>query len=235
MANVAIITARGGSKRIPGKNIKDFLGKPIITYSIQAAIESELFDEVMVSTDDDKIAEVALKFGAKVPFRRSELNSNDYATTAAVLKEVIEDYAREGREFQHACCVYPCAPLVNGEVLKRAYNKLVQSDLTCVIPILSFSYPIWRALKQNEAGDLSMIWPENLNTRSQDLPIAYHDAGQFYFFEINKFRETGNYMLGKVGGILLDDMEAQDIDNLSDWQLAELKYQLRTSQNSITP
>src|SRR5256885_10393887 len=146
MSAVAIITARGGSKRIPRKNIRPFLGRPIITYSIEAALRSELFDEVMVSTDDDEIAEVAVLNGAAVPFRRSAEMSNDYATTAEVLREVLGRYHENGRDFDYACCIYPTAPFVSAERLDKAYARLTQSGADSVIPVTRFSFPIWRAL-----------------------------------------------------------------------------------------
>lgn len=221
--NLAIIPARGGSKRIPKKNIKNFLGKPIIAYSIEAAIKSELFDEVMVSTDDVEIAEVAIRYGAKVPFYRSNQNSNDYSTTLDVIKEVLSNYLLKlGINFEQACCIYPTAPLIKIEHLKSGFNKLISNNYTTVFPAVQFSYPIWRGLSINKDGTSSMIWPQYVNDRSQDLQKVYHDAGQWYWF---KTKELDNsFLLGKSSFIELLETEVQDIDNLSDWKLAEYKY-----------
>lgn len=232
MGKIAIITARGGSKRIPRKNIKDFLGKPILAYSIEAAKASGLFDEVMVSTDDHEIAEIAKSYGASVPFLRSAKTADDYATTSEVLVEVLETYSAQGVEYSHACCIYACAPFVTGKILGEAYNALLAGNYTSIFPYLSFSYPIWRSLRLNDKQQLEMIWPENINARSQDLPVAYHDAGQFYFFDVARFMETKNLLIGSVGGIHLEEINAQDIDTIVDWKLAEIKYQLFHQQGA---
>lgn len=225
MSNLAIIPARGGSKRIPRKNIKDFLGKPIIAYSIEAAIKSELFDEVMVSTDDNEIAEVALKYGAKVPFLRSNKNSNDYSTTMDVIKEVINQYKiKNNADFENGCCIYPTAPLLNIDHLNNGYNKLISSDFSTVFSAVEFSYPIWRGLSINEDNSAKMIWPQHLNDRSQDLQKVYHDAGQWYWFKTKELSDS--FLSGKTTIIKLDETEVQDIDNLTDWKIAELKYKI---------
>lgn len=225
MKTIAIIPARGGSKRIPRKNIKDFLGKPIIAYSIRTALESGLFDEVMVSTDDAEIAEVATKLGANVPFLRSEAASDDFATTAAVLTEVLYNYKAIGKQFAFGCCIYPTAPLLKASALKEAYQQLQNENIDTVFPVLKYSYPIWRSLKI-EAGKVGLNWPEHLNSRSQDLPAAYHDAGQFYWFKTDRLLNTGKLFTDNSGAIELDELEVQDIDNETDWKLAELKYKL---------
>jgi len=225
MGNLAIIPARGGSKRIPRKNIKDFLGKPIIAYSIEAAIKSELFDEIMVSTDDNEIAEIALKYGAKVPFFRSSKNSDDHSSTMNVINEVLGEYIQKlNMKFEHACCIYPTAPLIKVEHLKTGFNKLISEDFTSVFTAVEFSYPIWRGLSLNEDGTSNMIWPKNLNARSQDLPKAYHDAGQWYWFKPEKLTES--FFTGKPSIFELNEIEVQDIDNLTDWKIAELKYKI---------
>ena len=226
MANIAIITARGGSKRIPRKNIKDFLGKPIIAYSIEASLQSGIFQEVMVSTDDAEIAEVAQRYGAKVPFMRSAKNSDDFATTADVLVEVLENYEKLGKQFQYACCLYPTAPFVTNEKLQKAFDLLIERQADSVIPVVAFSYPIWRSLKI-ENGKLQMNFPENLNKRSQDLPVAYHDVGQFYFFDVKKFLATKRLFSDFSVPLCISELEMQDIDNEIDWKLAELKYKLQ--------
>jgi len=222
MKNLAIIPARGGSKRIPRKNIKPFLGKPIIAYSIEAAINSKLFDEVMVSTDDVEIMKIALEYGASVPFLRSDENSDDFATTADVLIEVIKRYSEP---FEHACCIYPTAPFVNFEDLNKAYRVLIQNDFNSVYPIVRFSYPIQRSLKV-QSTKVKLVWPEYLNSRSQDLEPRYHDAGLFYWFNVEQFMNTQHIMTENSGFIEIDELHVQDIDNEIDWKLAELKHQL---------
>ncbi|WP_439883135.1 pseudaminic acid cytidylyltransferase [Pontibacter sp. MBLB2868] len=225
MKSLAIIPARGGSKRIPRKNIKDFLGKPIIAYTIEAALNSGLFEEVMVSTDDEEIAAMARQYGAVVPFLRSPETSDDFATTAAVLSEVLQKYAAQGRAFDYACCLYPTAPFVTGKMLSEAYGKLMAGDFDTVFPVLRYSYPIWRSLRVE--GDRAVLnWPEHLESRSQDLPPAFHDAGQFYWFRVGRFLEKLALFTDRSGAIELSELEVQDIDSETDWKLAELKYKL---------
>lgn len=225
MANIAIITARGGSKRIPRKNVKDFLGKPIIAYSIETALKSDLFDEVMVSTDDDEIAEMAKKYGAKVPFKRSEKNADDYSSTADVILEVLEAYRKNNIEFNNACCLYPTAPFINTQTLQGAYELLLQKKFDTVLPVCSFSFPIQRAL-QIKDDKITMVWEENMIVRSQDLEKRYHDAGQFYWLNIKSFLKEKKLFTSNTGSIILNELQVQDIDNEIDWKLAELKYQL---------
>lgn len=222
MNNLCIIPARGGSKRIPRKNIKVFLGKPIIAYSVEAALKSGLFDEVMVSTDDEEIAEVAKQYGAKVPFMRSAETASDLATTADVLKEVIAKYKDLGLEFDNFCCFYATAPLVQSNDIISAFERLQSSDFTCVYPVVQFSYPIWRCLDLAEDGSMKRHWPEYENSRSQDLPKEYHDTGTFYWYKTKEWL-AGNI---KIGGIVVDETTIQDIDTETDWKLAEMKYQL---------
>ena len=226
MGNLCIIPARGGSKRIPRKNIKEFLGKPIIAYSIKAAIDSGLFDEVMVSTDNLEIADIAKKYGAKVPFMRSANNSDDFATTFDVIKEVINYYKDQSIEFDNLCCLYSCAPFVNPKVLLRAYNQLTKKNFDTVFPIIPFSFPIQRALRVNQ-GKVSMILEDNLNIRSQDLEKSFHDAGQFYWCKTEQLLKSKRLLTSNTGGVVISELEAQDIDTKTDWKLAELKYQLK--------
>lgn len=225
MSNVAIITARGGSKRIPRKNIRPFLGRPIIAYSIASAVDSGLFDEVMVSTDDDEIAAVAEANGAVVPFRRSAATSDDFSTTAQVLDEVLSCYSERGRSFDSACCLYPTAPFVTVEKLKAAHDKLIENAADVVLPVARFGFPIWRAFRM-DGERLSYIWPEHAPRRSQDLPPAYQDAGQFYFFRPEIVRGSMLIVTGDAVGIEVAESEVQDIDTEQDWQLAELKYRM---------
>lgn len=223
--NICIIPARGGSKRIPGKNIKDFIGKPIIAYSIEAARESGLFDEVMVSTDDSEIAQIAKDYGARVPFLRSSKNADDFATTAEVLLEVIECYGEQGRNFDNLCCIYPCAPFVQTDKLRKAHEMLVEESLDCVFPVVPFGYPVQRALRV-QGHNASMFSPQYEFSRSQDLEEAYHDCGQFYFVKVESLFRNRSLFSVNTGVIILGLMEAQDIDTESDWKLAELKYRL---------
>lgn len=223
--SVAIITARGGSKRIPRKNIKEFLGKPIIVYSIEAAISSCIFDEVMVSTDDEEIAEIAKKAGAKVPFMRSEGLANDFATTTDVVGEVLECYKNIGREFDFACCIYPTAPFVSSKCLKEAVKMLENTQADSVIPVVRFGFPPQRGLVIREE-QLMFKWPEHTFTRSQDLEPFYHDAGQFYCLNTKSFFEQRSLFMKNTLPLVRDEREVQDIDTMEDWVMAELKYRL---------
>lgn len=225
MKKIAVITARGGSKRIPRKNIKEFCGKPIIAYSIEAAIESGIFDTVMVSTDDEEIAEVAKRYGAEVPFYRSEKTSGDFATTNDVLLEVIDEYEKRGQSFDVLCCIYPTAPFITAAKLMDGIKLLTDSGADTLIPVVDFSYPPQRAMHIVD-GKLEFMYPENLNARSQDLEKHYHDVGQFYFTKVEKYKETKNLMRGNIAPMVLSELEVQDIDNQIDWQMAELKYKL---------
>ncbi|MBQ4820076.1 pseudaminic acid cytidylyltransferase [Aquimarina sp. MMG016] len=226
MSNVVIIPARGGSKRIPRKNLKFFLGKPIIAYSIKAALEANIFDEVMVSTDDVEIAEIAKKYGASVPFLRSTKNSDDYATTYDVINEVINCYKERQREFDYTCCLYPTAPFVSPEQLIKAFNLLKKDNTDGVLTVTPYSYPIQRSLSLDETNFIKMNSQEHLKTRSQDLKESYHDVGQFYFYKTKRYLEKKSIFNMRCKPIILSEMEAQDIDNEVDWQLAELKYKL---------
>lgn len=219
---IAVITARGGSKRIPKKNIKDFCGKPIIAYSIQAALESGIFDEVMVSTDSQEIADIAKKYGAKVPFMRSERTANDFATTNDVLKEVFIEYKKLGKVFEIAVCIYPTAPFVTADKLKDAV-AFMQDGIDAVTPVVRFSFPPQRAMIIHD-GKLSYQYPEYQDMRSQDLEPIYHDCGQFYVLRPqNILEDTDDW---NVLPYICSELEVQDIDNEEDWELAEMKYQM---------
>ena len=230
MNAIAIITARGGSKRIPRKNIKEFCGRPIIEYSIKAALNSNIFEEVMVSTDDEQIAAVAKAAGANVPFFRSAKTAGDFATTADVLNEVFDRYKAQGREFDYACCLYPTAPFITANKLKAAMNMLICPDTDSVVPVVPFSFPPQRGFVIND-DILSYQYPEYRNTRSQDLPTIYHDCGQFYCFKVDMFLQHNTAVYGNVRPFIVDETEVQDIDNLSDWHLAEIKYRFMLEQN----
>lgn len=225
MKSVAIITARGGSKRIPRKNIRPFLGKPILEYSIEAALQTELFEEVMVSTDDTEIAQIAQQAGAKVPFFRSEQTANDFATTADVIAEVLAAYAQAGKEFQAACCIYPTAPFVTANMLSTAMQLLEQEQADCVIPVVKFSFPPQRGVVINQ-GRIVPKWPENMTKRSQDLEPLYHDCGQFYCLNVERFLQQKAIWMEHAVPLIQEERYVQDIDTLEDWALAEMKYKL---------
>lgn len=227
---IAIITARGGSKRIPGKNVKDFCGKPIIAYSIEAALESGIFSEVMVSTDSDKIAEIARAYGAKVPFMRSAKTSDDYATTSDVIMEVINNYQQAGRTFEYICCIYPTAPFVTAQKLVQAQKIMEEKQPIEVMPMTAFSYPPQRCYVMDENGFMGYKYPEYSRARSQDLEKQYHDAGQFYMYYAPKYLELQGQITEGVMPIIVSELEVQDIDNEEDWKIAELKYQLMISR-----
>ena len=233
MANLAIIPARGGSKRIPKKNIKPFLGKPIIAYSIEAALKSNLFDEVMVSTDDEEIAKIALDYGAKAPFLRSQDNANDYAVLADVVEEVVVNYSKENKEFNHICCILPTAPFVSSNKIIEAYNKLTKGNFDSVFPVSEFSFPIQRSLKI-EGNKIKMVWSEYLNSRSQDLESRYHDSGQFYWLKGSSFLIDKKLFADNSGAIVISELHAQDIDTDTDWKLAEIKYKLMLNEQKST-
>ena len=223
--NVAIITARGGSKRIPRKNIKPFLGRPILAYSIAAALQADMFQEIMVSTDDEEIAQVAERAGATVPFFRSENTSNDFATTADVVEEVLASYEQIGMRFDTACCIYPTAPFVTANAIRTAMMLLEQEQADCVIPVVKFSFPPQRGVVVKE-GRLTPKWPENMAKRSQDLEPLYHDCGQFYCLNVGSFRRQKAIWMENAVPFVQDEKYVQDIDTPEDWEIAEMKYQL---------
>ncbi len=226
MKSLAIIPARGGSKRIPRKNLKLFRGRPIIAFSIEAALNSSLFHTVMVSTDDSEIADIATSLGADVPFLRSAKTADDHATTADVLLEVLNDYETRGQHFNIACNLYPTAPFTTADDLKAGYEALVAGPFDVVIPIVAFSYPILRSLNRSDDGKIVMNWPEHMSSRSQDLPKAYHDAGQWAFFKTAPFMSNQTLLGPNTGSVILPESRVQDIDTQEDWALAELKYQI---------
>ena len=226
MGNIAIIPARGGSKRIPGKNIKNFLGKPIMAYSIEAALKSGCFDHVMVSTDSEEIAEIARKYGAEVPFLRSEKTSGDFATTDDVLLEVLSEYEKRGETFEYMACIYATAPFVTGEALNKAIDILKTEKTTMVMPLVAFSYPPQRCYTIGEDNLAVFKNPEYLTARSQDLEKLYHEVGQYYVFDVSKYVPLQGKIEDNISALIVDDIEAQDIDTEDDWKIAELKYQL---------
>jgi len=225
MINIAIIPARGGSKRIPRKNIKEFCGKPIIAYSIETAIKSNIFDEIMVSTDDEEIAEIAKKYGASVPFFRSAEMSSDMAMTVPVLIEVLGEYEKRGKHFDITCCIYPCAPFITPQKLKQGVDILLQNNANFAFPVVKFSYPPQRGLVIRDQR-ISMLYPENYLKRSQDLEPLYHDAGQFYFAKTEVLKEKQTFFGENSMPIICNESEMQDIDTMEDWKIAEIKYKM---------
>lgn len=225
MSSLVIIPARGGSKRIPKKNIKSFYGKPIIAYSIATAVKSNLFDEVMVSTDSEEIAKISTQYGATIPFLRSNENANDFAVLADVIEEVLHRYKKVGKTFDTVCCILPTAPFISVERLQTSYKKLQEEQFDTVFPVLEFSFPIQRSMKM-ENEKISMVQPEHLNTRSQDLPSRFHDAGQFYWCKTEAFLKQKKLFTDNSGAVVISALEAQDIDTETDWKLAELKYKM---------
>ena len=225
MSTIAIITARGGSKRIPKKNIKEFCGKPIIAYSIEAALNSGVFNEVMVSTDSEEIKSIAEQYGASVPFLRSELTSGDYATTADVIEEVVTTYKRNGQEFDVVSCIYPTAPFVSAERLNEAWAKMMDANADAIAAVVKFSFPPQRAFVIR-SGLVSYQYPEYKLSRSQDLEPIYHDCGQFYFCKTSQFLAYKTLIVPNTIPYIMPEEEVQDIDTFSDWEIAEAKYRV---------
>lgn len=227
MSALAVIPARGGSKRIPRKNLREFHGQPILGYSIRAARDSGLFAEIMVSTDDDRIAEVARESGATVPFRRSAEAAGDRATTLDVIREVVAGFGAQGRHFETLCCLYATAALTDAATLKAGYARLTADrDTACVVPVARYGHPVQRALAIRD-GRLAPLHPEFATTRSQDLAPTYHDAGQWYWLRTRTLDDPGFQILGPGSvPLVLDAMQVQDIDDEQDWALAEAKFSL---------
>jgi N-acylneuraminate cytidylyltransferase len=230
MANLAIIPARGGSKRIPGKNTKHFLGKPIISYSINAAKNSGLFEEIMVSTDSDDIASLAVSEGIKVPFKRSVRNADDHATLTDVVKEVIDEYKNVGRHFDFICMILPTAVFCSSGLLVNAYDRMQGKEVSGVVPVVKYGHPVQRAFQMDENNELKMLFPDNINTRTQDLPPAYYDSGQFYWIRTSDFGREKKIFMKHMVAIEIPESEVQDIDTEDDWKIAEVKYSLLHSK-----
>ncbi|MCR5503697.1 MAG: pseudaminic acid cytidylyltransferase [Lachnospiraceae bacterium] len=229
MSSIAIITARGQSKRIPRKNIHPFAGRPLIAYSIEAAIGSGVFDTILVSTDDEEIAEIAKGLGASVPFLRSAGNSDDHATTNDVLTEVLNTLKAKGEAYETACCIYPTAPFLTGQKLREAYGAfLKEEDADTMISVVRFSYPPQRAYRKSGSA-IEFVHPEYALTRSQDLEPLYHDAGQFYLFRTDSFLERRSLFGGRILPFELPESEVQDIDTPEDLKIAEMKYRILRS------
>jgi N-acylneuraminate cytidylyltransferase len=221
---IAIIPARGGSKRIPKKNIKSFFGEPIIKYSIEAAKKSGCFDEVMVSTDDIEISKISKECGASVPFLREENTSNDCASMEDVLIEVIDKYSKLGKKYKYGCCLMATAPFLSSEDIKEGAALIDKGDSISVFTVVQYSYPVQRALEIKDDW-VNLVWPENLDKRSQELEPRYHDAGQFYFFDVEKFKIERQLLSQNSKAIVLPEIKVQDIDTIDDWVMAESKFQ----------
>ena len=222
---LAIIPARGGSKRIPRKNIKPFFGQPIIKYTIDSLLKCKFFDEIMVSTDDREIANIAIKYGAKVPFLRSKVTSNDNASLEDVSLEVLDKYVKSNRKFDYLTVALATAPFIKEEDIKNALYILKDGDVSSVFSITNYPYPIQRALRINN-GLLEMFWPENIDKRSQDLEPAFHDAGQFYCVRVKNFIAEKQFFSKRSKAIVIPEFRVQDIDTVNDWENAEIKYTL---------
>ncbi len=223
--NIAIIPARGGSKRIPGKNIKQFAGKPIIAHSVEAAQQAGMFDRIIVTTDDEKIADVARQAGAETPFVRPPELSDDHTPTAPVLAHCLKWLADQQTPARYACCIYATAPFVRPFYIRQGFEILASGKATSVFSVTSFPFPIFRALKIENNGSLSMFWPEHELTRSNDLPAAYHDAGQFYWLEVATFLQENKIYGRSALPVILPRYLVQDIDTPEDWETAEHMYQ----------
>ncbi len=224
MSAVCVIPARGGSKRIPDKNIRDFCGKPIIAYSIETALRSGLFQRVVVSTDSERIAEVAREYGAEVPFFRDAALAGDKAGLHGVVAEALEQLRAGGDGFAHLCCLLPTAPLVREEDLRRGRGLLVEAGAQMSLSVTRFPYCIFRALRADEGGHAVMVWPENLTRHSQEFPEAFHDAGQFYWFDVSRFCNDPSVFFSDAVPIFLPRERVQDIDTYEDWEEAERLY-----------
>jgi pseudaminic acid cytidylyltransferase len=220
---VAIIPARGGSKRIPRKNIKDFNGKPMIAYSIEAAIKSKIFEQVIVSTDDDEIAKVAQAYGAEVPFKRPAELSDDFTPTIPVIAHAIDAL---DEPVSIACCIYATAPFIQVSALQEAFAKIQASNSDYTFSATSFAFPIQRAIRLNSEDRVEMFHPEHFNTRSQDLEEAFHDAGQFYFGTAQAWRENKAIFTPQSSAVILPRHLVQDIDTLEDFRRAELMHKV---------
>lgn len=223
---VAIIPARGGSKRIPRKNILPFAGKPIIAHSINCALQSCLFDRVIVSTEDEEIAETAKKYGAEVPFTRPLELAGDYTSTIEVISHALTWMQNQGVELSAICCIYPTAPFVQQEDLKKGLAILESGNWKFVFSATSYAYPIFRSFQKKAEGGLEMFFPQHYNTRSQDLPEALHDAGQFYWGTARAWLDNAEPIGSLSTVVYIPRWRVQDIDTLEDWHRAEVIWQV---------
>lgn len=223
---IVIIPARGGSQRIPKKNIKSFLGKPIISYAITTALNSGVCDEIMVSTDSEEIADIARRYGAKIPFMRDASLADAYTTTDAVIIDTLERYKKMGREFRYVICMYATSPFATKEHIKKALQLIDEHNATMVKMLAEFSFPPQRGMVIDENGYAKYHYPEYASTRSQDLPPIYHDVGQLYVYDAKKYIECNGKIVDGVVPIFVEEKDVQDIDTEQDWLMAEMKYKL---------
>lgn len=228
----AVITARGGSKRIPRKNIKNFLGKPMLAYAVEAALQSGIFDEVMVSTDDEEIAAVARRFGAAVPFMRSARTADDFATTFDVLDEVVQEYKKRGRAFDVICCIYPCVPFLQPSTLRAAYETMRIKSSDAVMPVCAYPVPVEWAFWIQEGVLRPFGDRADHKKRSQDLLPKYFDVGMFYFCKTEKMYQSRSLCPDNTAPYIIDALQCQDIDTEADWNLAETKYKVIHDQKN---
>ena len=233
MSNLCIIPARGGSKRIPKKNIIDFFGKPMISYAIETALNSKLFDEVMVSTDSSEIAKIAKKFGAKVPFIRSKENATDQSPTIDVLLEVLKYYSSKGEKFNYVCCLYPFTPLITNAILHNTFELIKSNDVSSVFPAVPYSHPVQRGFTINKSGIIDSIDLESLKKRTQSMKKVFHDAGQFYWFRPEILKKTKSIVNSQSKVFEMNQLEVHDVDTLEDLELVKLKYKLLTNGNQL--
>jgi N-acylneuraminate cytidylyltransferase len=224
--NVAVIPARGGSKRIPRKNIKDFCGKPMIAWSIEAALNSHCFERIIVSTDNDEIAAVALDYGAEVPFMRPESLSDDYVGTTAVVSHAVRWLIEHGEKPENVCCLYATAPFVRSIDLQRGLEMLQDQNCDYAFSVTSFAFPIQRAIRITQEQRVEMFQPEHFTTRSQDLEEAYHDAGQFYWGITQAWLDEKPLFSNHSAPVILPRYRVQDIDTQEDWQRAEWLFKV---------
>ncbi|GGA40931.1 pseudaminic acid cytidylyltransferase [Pelagibacterium lentulum] len=222
---LAVIPARGGSKRIPRKNIRTFCGKPMIGWSIETARQSECFDRIVVSTDDEEIAEIARSYDAEVPFLRPAQLSDDHTGTIPVIAHAIEWYSEHGLAPEQVCCIYATAPFMTADDLRKALDMLIQDDCEYVFPVASYGFPIQRAIRLTENGRAEMFYPEQFSTRSQDLEEAFHDAGQFYWGCSTAWAEGKPIFSADAVPLILPRHRVQDIDTPEDWSRAELMFE----------
>lgn len=231
MKNLAIIPARGGSKRIPKKNIRSFYGKPIIEYVINAAKETNLFDEIMVSTEDEEIANIVTKMGAKVPFLRSKENADDYATIANVINEVTDSYSKMNQKFDNYCCLLATAPLIRPMRIVEGYNLFIDKKFDSLNTLLPFPVPVETGFRLTDEGKVEMLNLDIYGKRYQDIKKTYYDAGQFYWMKPESVKKNNRIATENTGAVVLTELEAHDIDSIEDWNIAEFKYKYNSELN----
>ena len=231
MKKIAIIPARGGSKRIPNKNIKDFFGKPVISYAIETAIKSNLFDEIMVSTDSEEIKKISISSGASVPFMRTKVNSTDNSTIYDVIVEVVKEYSKKNINFDYGCCIFPISPLINSEILNKCYQIITNGKYHSVLPLSYTEQPIERALKLDKKNLLKLDNFDVFKKMGQDFEPSYFDTGQFCWFNIKKTINEGSIISSKTKGIILNQFEYQDVNTLDEWEMLKIKYNYMLNKN----